>query len=761
MLERLARFVVRRRRIVLVVTGLAFVAAGIFGAGVFGAVKTGGFEDPAAESSRAARLVEERFGQGDPDIVLLVTARDGRSVDDPEVAAAATALTAELDGEDDVIQSVSYWTLGRPPPLRSTAGDRAMVLARIDGDDTHVDERVTALLPRYTRDGGLLTVEVTGYRAVFAQVGATIESDLARAESIAFPLTAIALVLVFGSVVAAGMPLAIGVLSIVSTFAALHLIALVTDVSVFSINLTTGLGLGLAIDYSLFIVNRVREERRKGFPSDEAVVRSVLTAGRTVLFSALTVAASLAALLVFPLYFLRSFAYAGIAVVAAAAVGAIVVLPALLAALGGNLERLRILKREPTLDGTGFWHSLATTVMRRPVVIALAVGALLVGLGIPFAGVRFGLPDDRVLPPSASSRQAADVLRSDFASRDTAALSVVAPEAGPDDLDAYAATLSAVPGVARVDGPKGSYLGGTLVATGDGNPLYQRFVAPGGASTGSGRGAGAYLAVVPAVEPLSGPGEQLVRAIRAVPAPTPVLVGGQSAMLVDSKAALVARLPLAGGIIAVVTFVVLFLMFGSLLVPAKAVVLNLLSLTATFGAMVVVFQDGWGADLLGFTATGMLDTTTPILMFCVAFGLSMDYEVFLLSRIKEEHDRGAGTVESVARGLERTGRIVTAAAALLAIVFLAFATSGITFIKLFGLGLTLAILMDATLIRGALVPAIMVLAGEANWWAPAPLRRLHDRFGFSEAVELPELPEGGAGPVVTDVPPPPVSVGGP
>ena len=743
MLERLARLVVRCRRAVLVVTGLTLLAAGFFGAGVFGAVKAGGFQDPAAESSRAARLVEERFSQGDPDLVLLVTAKDGRKVDDPEVAAAGAALTAELAREADVVQSVSYWTLGSPPPLRSGGGDRALVLARIAGDDDHVDDRVHELVGPYTRDDGLLTVEITGLAAVFNQVATQIEADLARAESLAFPLTAIALVLVFGSVVAAGMPLAVGFLSIISTFAVLHAIALVTDVSIFSINLTTGLGLGLAIDYSLFIVNRVREERRKGFSNDEAVVRSVLTAGRTVLFSALTVAASLAALLVFPLYFLRSFAYAGIAVVAAAAVGAIVVLPAVLAAVGDNLERFRILHREPKLDGTGFWHRTATMVMRRPVVVALGVGALLLALGLPFAGVRFGLPDDRVLPPSASTRQASDVLRREFASRDTASLSVVAPAAS-GDLDAYATALSQVAGVARVDGPRGSYIAGQLVVPGAGNPLYQRFVAPAG---------GVYLSVVPAVEPLSGEGEQLVRAVRAVPAQTEVLVTGQSAMLVDSKASLLARLPLAAGIIAVVTFVVLFLMFGSLLVPAKAVVLNLLSLTATFGAMVVIFQDGWGADLLGFTATGALDTTTPILMFCVAFGLSMDYEVFLLSRIKEEHDRGAGTVESVARGLERTGRIVTAAAALLAIVFLAFATSGITFIKLFGLGLTLAVLMDATLIRAALVPAFMRLAGEANWWAPRPLRRLHDRFGFSESAELPDDPEVTAEPAAPVTPP--------
>jgi RND superfamily putative drug exporter len=749
-LERVARFVVRRRRLVLVLAGVGFVVAGAFGAGVFGSLKTGGFDDPGAESTQVRRILHDRFGQAEPNLVLVVTAKAG-TVDDAVAAAAGRALTAELDGEVDVTQAVSYWSLGSPPPLKSAKGDRAIVLATIDGDDTHVTERVKDLLPRYERDGQVLQVQVSGLGAVFEQVGTTIEADLGKAEGIAFPITALALIVVFGSVVAAGLPLAIGVLSIVSTFAVLHLIALLTDVSIFSINLATAMGLGLAIDYALFIVTRFREERGKGFDTDEAVVRSMLTAGRTVLFSALTVAASLAALLVFPLYFLRSFAYAGIAVVASAAIGAVIVLPAALAALGTNVDRFRLLKRTPKDVGEGVWHRLAVNVMRRPLTIALAVGALLLLLGAPFLGVRFGLPDDRVLPSGASTRQASELLRTEFSSRESSALSVVAPSAAAPQLAPYAATLSKVDGVARVDGPAGSYIGGTLVLPAGASPLYQRFVGPTG---------GAYLSVVPAVEPLSAAGERLVAAVRATPAPAPVLVGGQSAQLVDSKASLLGRLPLALGIIAVITFVVLFLMFGSLLVPAKAVVLNLLSLTATFGAMVWVFQEGHGAGVLGFTATGTLDMTTPILMFCVAFGLSMDYEVFLLSRIKEEHDRGSDTVTSVAMGLERTGRLVTAAAALLAIVFIAFATSGITFIKLFGLGLAMAVLMDASLIRGALVPAFMRLAGEANWWAPAPLRRLHERFGFSEASDLPDAPTVDPEPVGTDEVREPVTVGG-
>jgi RND superfamily putative drug exporter len=366
-------------------------------------------------------------------------------------------------------------------------------------------------------------------------------------------------------------------------------------------------------------------------------------------------------------------------------------------------------------------------------------------LGAPFLGVQFGYPDDRVLPKGADARRAADIIRTEFTTQEQGGVGVVASSLAPGDprLSGYAGALSALPGVARVDAAAGSFVaGGLAVPASAAPPIYARFREPSG-------GNATWLNVVPSVEPLSGAGERLALAVRRVPSPVPVLVGGQSAEMVDSKASLGDRLPLAGGIIAAVTLIVLFFMFGSLLVPAKAVVLNLLSLTATFGAMVFVFQEGHGSGLLGFTATGSLLVVMPVLMFCIAFGLSMDYEVFLLSRIKEQHDRGAGTAESVAVGLEQTGRIVTAAAALLAVVFVAFATSGISFMKLFGVGLTLAVLMDATLVRGVLVPAFMRLAGEANWWAPRPLRRLHDRFGISEVSSGPALAVPPAGEPIT------------
>jgi RND superfamily putative drug exporter len=730
MLARLGSTVVRRRRLVLVTAAIAFAFAGVIGGGVAEHLSSGGFEDPDAESTEAARILEDDFGQGIPNLILLVTAEQG-TVDDPAVAEAGRRLTEELAAEDGVAQAFSYWSVPGATPLRSGDARRAMVIARIPGTDDEVRDVVEDLSPRYKRDGEVIDVGVGGFSEVFREVGTTIESDLARAEAIALPLTLLLLVIVFGSVVAASLPLAVGALSVIGTFFILRMLASVTEVSIFALNMTTAMGLGLAIDYSLFIVSRYREELRQGFEPHAAVQRTVLTAGRTVAFSALTVAVSLAALLVFPLAFLRSFAYAGIGVALCAAIGAVVVLPAFLAVLGRKVDSWRLWRRPAPSEGTGFWHSAALGVMKRPVPVATAVIVLLLVLGGPFLHITFGLPDDRVLPEEAESREVHDILRTEFASKEAAALSVVAVGTGDPfqrgaEIGTYATELSTIEGVARVDALNGSYVDGQQVAPG--GPASLRFI---GAD-----GDGTYLSVVPDVEPNSPEGEALVGEIRDTPAPFEVSVAGPSAELRDSKASLFGRVPLAIVIISLVTFTVLFLMFGSIVVPLKALVLNFLSLSATFGAMVWVFQDGHLSGLLDFTPTGTIDTVTPILMFCVAFGLSMDYEVFLLSRIKEEHDRSGDNVASVALGLERTGRIVTAAAVLIAVVFVAFATSGVTFIKLFGLGLTVAVLMDAFLIRATLVPAFMRLAGEANWWAPGPLRRLHERIGFSEHIAL-------------------------
>ena len=740
MLTRIARLSTRRSWRVVIAAVLFVLVAGAIGGGVAENLTSGGFEDPSTESARADEALADRFGTGIPNVILLVTAQDG-DVDSPAAAAAGVAVTDELAAEEGVTDVVSYWSEGNAPPLRSDDGERALVLARIEGDDDAVDARIEELGPAFQRtgDGEAVTVEVGGFAQVFHEVGATIEEDLVTAEMIALPITLVLLVLIFGSLVAASLPLIVGVMSIIGTFFVLQVLSGLTDVSVYALNLTTALGLGLAIDYSLFIVSRFREELRAGHEPRAAVIRTVRTAGRTVTFNALTVAASLCAMLVFPIAFLRSFAYAGLAVAVLAGVFSVVVLPAILALLGHRVNAVTLWRRSVTPPEQGFWHRMATFVMRRPIPVATAVIALLLVLGAPFLNLRLTQPDDRVLPPGSDGRRVGDVIRDEFSSEEAGALSVVTEDGPltPAETEAYAAELAVLPGVARVDAATGTYCAegvaeqfgcepGTLVLGPETADRYAGFT----------NDEGSYLSVVPAVEPMSSAGEHLVHEVRDLPSPAPVLVTGMSAELVDVNDSLFDRLPYALGMIAVITAVVLFLMFGSVVIPLKAIVLNLLSLTATFGAMVWIFQEGHLSGVLDFTATGGLAAAMPILMFCIAFGLSMDYEVFLLSRIKEEHDAGADNVTAVATGLERTGRIVTAAAVLMAVIFLAFATGHVSFIKMFGIGLTLAVLIDAFLIRGTLVPAFMRLAGDWNWWAPGPLRRIHDRWGISETVDL-------------------------
>jgi putative drug exporter of the RND superfamily len=718
MLTRLAWLIVRHRRLVLVLSGVFLCAAGALGSGAFGVLEDGGFEDPDAESTRAADALDEHFDEGAPNLVLLTTSSTG-SVDDPAATADGTALTDALADRPGVTEVVSYWSPGGAAALRSDGGDEALVLAHVTGDEDAIIEGVRDDLGGAQ---GVLDVEIGGGEAVDNEIASTVESSLGKAEMIAIPLTLILLVFVFRSVVAASLPLLVGVMSIMGTLLALFVLGSVTDVSIYSINLTTALGLGLAIDYSLFIVSRFREELQLGLAVPDAVVRSVETAGRTVAISALTVAVSLSALLIFPLYFLRSFAYAGIAVVLLAMLSAILTLPALLAVLGRRVDSRRARRASAGAgDKTGgFWHGVATAVMRRPLPIALGVTALLVLLGTPFLRLSAGLPDERVLPESSEARQVSERIHAGFEGDTAEAFSIVVERVDdPAAVAAYATDVSSIEGVARVEGLGGVYQ--------DGEVVDQASPAGGEAPEGP-----ALLEVVPTVDLQSGAGEQLVTDIRALDPGFDTLVGGSAAQLIDTKDALLARLPWALAIIAVATLVLLFLMTGSVLIPVKALVLNLLSLTATFGAMVWVFQDGHLSGLLDFTATGRIDSSMPILMFCIAFGLSMDYEVFLLSRIKEEHDRTGRNADSVALGLERTGRIVSAAAALLAITFLAFGTADVSFLKLFGVGLALAVVLDATVIRGLLVPAFMRLAGPANWWTPAPLGRLHRRFGIGE-----------------------------
>jgi RND superfamily putative drug exporter len=724
-LTRLAPVLVARRRLVLVLAFVFLAIAGGVGGGVAQELSAGGFTDPKQQSEIAAAALEKGFGTGNSNYLLLVTAPAG--VDKAD--APGKALTARLAGEKGVKDVVSYWTAGRPETMRSRDGHKAIVLARLQGSQDDAVKKAKALAAEYDGTFQGLTVASGGEFSVYAQVGTTIEKDLIRAESIAIPVTAVLLVLVFGSAIAAGLPLLVGVMSILGTFLSLHVLHHFVDVSVYSVNLATSMGLGLGIDYSLFIITRFREELRNGRDVPDAVREAMRTAGRTVLFSAVTVALSLAALLVFPLFFLKSFAYSGISSVLFALLGALVVLPAALAALGHRVNTLdlrkplrRALRMQPprvkSLD-EGMWHRIAVTVMKRPVGVGTAVVLILLFLGGPFRNVVFTLPDDRVLPKSAGAQMVSQTIREEFPGKESFALPIILDKPVPSD--AYAIALSKVKGVERVDATSGRYVSGRKVAPG--LPSYTNSVAT-------------RLSVVPAVEPFGPEGEALVTRLRTVAPPAPVLIGGAAAQLHDTEEALGNKLPLALGLLLTATFVLLFLFTGSVVIPIKALLLNVLSLSATFGMMVWVFQEGHLTGLIGDPiVTGALDTTTPILMFCVLFGLSMDYEVFLLSRIKEEWDATGDNTRAVAVGLERTGALVTAAAALLALVFLSFVTSGISFIKLLGLGTAIAVLMDATLVRGALVPAFMRLMGPANWWAPRPLKALHARFGLAEAPQ--------------------------
>lgn len=725
MLNRLALFTVRRRRWVLSLTVIFIVVASVFGTGAFGVLKSEGFNDPSSESVKAETLLDENFGGGEPNIVLVLSA-NGQNVDSPSLTSQGQALTKQLTSISGVDQVLSYWSTGNAPTLRSADNESALIVARLDGEDEFVDQQLALVKEQLTGSQGDFNVVLGGSDAVFADIGSTIESDLLRAELIAIPLTLILLLFVFRSVIAALLPLFVGVTAIFGTLLSLFIIGSVTDVSIYAVNLTTALGLGLAIDYSLFIVSRFREELQAGRTNEAAVVRTIETAGKTILISALTVAVSLSALLVFPLYFLRSFAYAGIAVVLLALAGSILSLPALLAVLGQRVNSLRIGKRRvERAESEGTWHRIATLVMRRPIPIATAGVVFLVLLGLPFLRANFGIPDDRVLPTSAQSRQASEILRAEFSGNNAEGFGVVASGVSANQIDEIAATaaaISSLTGVDRVECAAGTFANGESLTSGEADA---RFLATNGNSI-------TWMSVVPDFPVASPEGEKLVTEIRDLDLPIDVAVEGQAAGLVDSKAAIGRSLPWAIAIIIIATFVLLFMMAGSLLVPLKALILNFLSLTATFGAMVWIFQDGNLSDPLGFTATGTIDISMPILMFCIAFGLSMDYEVFLLSRIKEEYDQVGDNESSVALGLERTGKIITAAALLLSITFFAFGTSDVSFIKMFGIGLGLAVLMDATIVRAFLVPAFMKLAGNANWWAPRPLRRFHDRFGLKE-----------------------------
>ncbi|MBL7260250.1 MMPL family transporter [Paractinoplanes lichenicola] len=718
MFTALGRLVVRRTKITLLVSLAVVLLTAILGSGAFTALKNGGFDDPSSDSARARVILEEELGAGSPNLLLVVTAQGG-DIDAPEAAAAGRALSDALTATAGIDEVTSYWLLGSPPPLRSESGGSALVMARAGGSEAEVEATVARVQDSLEGDRGAVTVQVGGSAAVDAALGHGLEEDLLRAELIAIPLTLLLLLIVFRGVVAALLPLLVGGAAVFGAFFVLWAFAQFTDVSVFSVNLVTALGIGLAIDYSLLIVSRFREELAAGHEPRLATIRTVESAGRTVVFSGVTVAVALLSLIAFPMFFLRSFAYAGVGVVLVAILASVIILPAVLALLGHRVNAWRLPgMRRDAQGGSRRWAALAEGVLRRPGLVTGAAVAILLLLSAPVLGTKFGNPDARVLPADVAARQATEAAQRDFGYE---ALPVVVEGAqSRTDIEAYAAAASRVGDVTQVSTRYGSWTAG------------QRTAGPAPDAARYAAGTGEWLEVFPAVQPISGEAENVVRGLRAIEAPFAPLVGGSTAELVDTKAGIAAVAPWAALWIAVATFALLFLMFGSLLVPLKAILLNTLNLTAMLGVMVWIFQDGNLAGVLDFTSTGLTDVSMPLLMFAVAFGLSMDYEVFLLARMKEEYDRTGDNRAAIVAGIARTGPIVTAAALVLSITFFAFATAGVTFMKMFGLGLGLAVLIDAFLVRATLVPALMKMAGRANWWAPAWARKLHEKAGLDE-----------------------------
>ena len=739
MLERIAGLAIRAPRRIVAIAALVMVACGIFGIPVAKSLSAGGFQDPTSESAQATQLLVDKFGQGDMELVISLT--DDAGAQSPAARAAATDIVTQLQESPSVAQVTSAWTApsSASPALVSKDGKTGLIVAGITGGESGAQKHAKELTDRLVHDRDGVTVRAGGVAMTYVQINAQSEKDLLMMEAIAIPLSFFVLVWVFGGLTAAALPLVVGGFAILGSMAVLRATTFVTDVSIFAMNLTIAMGLALAIDYSLLIISRYRDELAEGADPERALTRTMVTAGRTVLFSAMTVALSMVAMVLFPMYFLKSFAYAGIAVVTFAAVAAIVVAPAAIALLGDRLDALdtrrlfrRLLNRpEPARKPVEqmFWYRSTKFVMRRSIPVAFIIVTTLLLLGAPFLGIKWGFPDDRVLPQSASAREVGDELRTDFAVDSSTNVAVVIPDATgvtPAELDRYASALSEVVDVSSVSAPSGSFVDGRLTA-------------PPAAATGMKDGS-AFFTIGSTAPLFSDASETQLDAINAVGTPDgkAVQVTGLAQINRDSSQAITERLPLVLGVIAAITFVLLFLLTGSVILPLKALVLNVLSLTAAFGALVWIFQDGH-LGALGTTPTGTLVANLPVLLFCIAFGLSMDYEVFLVSRIREYWLKSGKTRadndESVALGLAKTGRVVTAAALLMSISFAALIAAEVSFMRMMGVGMTLAIIADATLVRMALVPAFMHMLGRWNWWAPKPLVKLHERIGISESAD--------------------------
>jgi uncharacterized membrane protein YdfJ with MMPL/SSD domain len=709
--ERWGRTAFRRRRLILVLALLVAGLGAVWGTSIFAKVQTaGGFDVPNSQSQHEANLATQAFGRDAGDVVVLYSSKTLTTAS-PAFRSAVTSTLAALPNRK-VESTASYWSTGSRQFVSASGHQTYAVIELAGSSDTARQDSYDAIKTQLNASG--LDSQVGGVVPTDETIDQQTTTSITRAEGLSFPVLLILLLVIFGSLTAASLPLAIGALGILGSFTALRLLTLFTGVSVFSLNITTILGLGLGIDYGLFLVTRFREELHRQGTVEDAVARTVATAGRTVLVSGVTVAIVLASLMLFPETILRSIGYGGVATVLVDMLAALTVLPALLAVLGPKVNSLRIrrsVQRPPVAGDSGGWYRLAHSVMRRPVLYAVPIVLVLLGLGSPFLHVVWGGVDATVLPASATPRIVTDALNTDFPGNPTAPIEAIVQFRGPvtsspsrtAGLASYVSRLDRVPGIsgAQVTGIRGDV-----------------------ARIDLSYGPGPYT---PQARVIAGN----VRDV-AAPSGATTLVGGQTAALVDELSSLGQTLPWMALTLVLATFVLLFLAFGSLVLPLQAIVMNILSLSAMYGVVTWIFQDGHLSGLLGFTPNGTISPTIPILMFAIMFGLSMDYEVFLLSRIRERYDITHDNTTAIASGLQRTGGVITSAALLLVIVIGTFSISSITFIKLLGVGMIVALILDATLVRMLLVPATMRLLGDANWWAPAPLRRFYARHGIRE-----------------------------
>ncbi|MFG2104311.1 MMPL family transporter [Micromonospora echinaurantiaca] len=701
------RMVVRLRWAVLAAAVLLVAVGSTWGAGVFGQLTGGGFDDPASESSRAYERITDELGPQGADVIVLWSS-DSVPADQPAFRDPVTATVTRLRERPEVA-SVTTWYDTQAPALLAT--DRRATYALVQlrpADEDGKTAAYEALRPAIETPG--VRTETGGNVPFLHEANRQTTEDITRAELLSMPVLLVLLVLIFGGLVAAATPLLIGGLAILGGFVAVRLVNLVTEVSIFAINIITLIGLGMAVDYALFVVSRFREELAAGRDTPTAIRRTMATAGRTVLVSGLTIALAMASLLIFPQSFLRSMGLGGMAAVLVAMLAALTVLPALLAVLGPRIDAWRVplpwRRGGRPAAGGGAWARIARSVMRRPVRYLVGVVLLLAVLAVPSLRMEFGGFDERVLPADAAPRVVSERIAAEFPGGTVAPIDVLVTGAPAEAVRPFADRIAGLPGVS-------------------------------GVQVAANRGDATLLTVSYPGEPTGEVAQNLVRQVRELPAPggAEVLVGGRPGADRDLLDSLADRLPWMALLMAAATLLLLFLAFGSVVLPVKAVLMNLVSIGASFGVVVWIFQDGHLADLLGFTPTGFIEPSNPILMLAVLFGLATDYEVFLLSRVREEWDRTGDNPASVAAGLQHTGRIITAAALLLIIVVAGFATGGMAYIKLIGIGMIVAIVVDATLVRALLVPATMRLLGRWNWWAPGPLGRVYRRYGIREGAE--------------------------